>query len=71
MLAHQLDLPLGLPPGLRAAVAMLDRNSRIGEFFIAKYRQRAAQAGFHTVALQLRKQGVPLDVARLILLGVA
>lgn len=42
---------------------------RIGEFFIAKYRARAAESDHRTVATQLRKQGVPLEQALLILLG--
>lgn len=42
----------------------------VGDFFIAKHRRRAAEVGTQAAAVQLRKQGVPLDVALLILLGV-
>ncbi len=38
-------------------------------WIITKYRRRAADSGFYVVARQLRKQGVPLTVARLILFG--
>jgi hypothetical protein len=35
----------------------------IGRYFLAKYRQRAAQSGVQAAALQLRKQGVDVRVA--------
>lgn len=46
----------------------------VGRFVIWKYRQRAydclGRSTAHSVALQLRKQGFPLPLARLIILGV-
>lgn len=44
--------------------------SGIGYWFVRKYRSAAQERGHFAVASQLRKQGVPLEVARLILLGV-
>jgi len=41
----------------------------VGRFFVSKYRERIAKVGVLAVALQLRKQGVPLEVARAILLA--
>ena len=41
----------------------------IGWYFFEKYRARARESGVFVVAKQLRKQGVPVEVARLILLG--
>jgi hypothetical protein len=40
----------------------------IGAYIRAKYRARVQEAGTYVVAKQLRKQGIPLEVARLILL---
>ncbi len=39
----------------------------VGDYFLKKYRERAAQVGVQTVARQLRKQGVEVEVAVLIL----
>jgi hypothetical protein len=39
----------------------------VGDYMIAKYRQRAAQVGVQPVARQLRKQGVDIEIAALIL----
>lgn len=39
----------------------------VGDYFLKKYRERAAAAGVQTVARQLRKQGVDVEVAVLIL----
>lgn len=41
----------------------------IGWYFFEKYRARAKEAGVFTVAKQMRKQGVPVEIVRLILLG--
>lgn len=41
----------------------------IGRYFTFRYRQAAARRGHHAVAAQLRKQGVPLGIARAILFG--
>ncbi len=41
----------------------------IGAYIRAKYRARVQESGsVYVVAKQLRKQGIPLEVARLILL---
>ena len=39
----------------------------IGSFFLAKYRARAAESDVQTVARAMRKQGIPCEVAILIL----
>lgn len=41
----------------------------IGRHVVQKYRQRAKEAGYRQTALNLRKQGYPLDVTLRILLG--
>lgn len=51
------------------ALSMSPSTRRVGLFFIDKYRSRAAESGYRTVAAQLRKQGVPLEQSLLILLG--
>jgi hypothetical protein len=38
----------------------------VGRFFWRRYNARARQVGAFAVARQLRKQGVPLEVARVI-----
>jgi hypothetical protein len=38
-------------------------------WLVTKYRSRAAESGHYVVARQLRKQGVPLVVARILLFG--
>lgn len=43
----------------------------IGKFFFAKYAARVQDAGTFTVAKQLRKQGVPLEMALFIITGKA
>lgn len=40
----------------------------VGEYFFRKYRTRAQDSGVYAAAKQLRKQGVPLEVTRVILL---
>ena len=40
----------------------------IGLWLRIKYRMRVKEVGYYVVAKQLRKQGIPLEVARLILL---
>jgi hypothetical protein len=47
-----------------------DVATAVGQFFIHKYRAGVEQRGHQAVATQLRKHGVPLEIARLILLGV-
>ncbi len=45
--------------------------ARVGLWFARKYRTRMQDSGAGAVARQLRKQGVPLDVALLLLFGRA
>lgn len=42
-------------------------ESAVGAYFIDKYRKGAAERGYGVVAAQLRKQGVPLNMALRIL----
>lgn len=42
-------------------------TTRIGDWFVAKYRKLASEVGTFQAARNLRKQGVPLEVALLIL----
>ena len=44
-------------------------TSIVGRYLIQRYRKRVAQSGAGAVAKQLRKQGVPLAVARVIIFG--
>lgn len=46
-----------------------DQRAAVGDWFADKYRQQAADVGYLQAARNLRKQGVPLGIARLILLG--
>lgn len=48
----------------------MNNSVQVGAWVIAKYRTRAAESGYYVAACALRKQGVPLPLARLILLGV-
>lgn len=45
-----------------------ERSEAVGDYIVSKYRRRAKQAGYYKAALQLKKQGIPLEIARLILL---
>lgn len=40
-----------------------------GHWLITKFKARAQESGYYAAAMQLRKQGVPLWLARLVLLG--
>jgi hypothetical protein len=42
-------------------------RSIVGQFLIEKYQRQARESGYHNAARNLRKQGVPLDVALVIL----
>lgn len=42
-------------------------NNTIGDWFVAKYRGLALRVGTQQAAANMRKQGVPLEVALLIL----
>lgn len=41
----------------------------LGAWFLRKWRGRLAEADAATVARQMRKAGIPLEVARFVLLG--
>jgi hypothetical protein len=47
-----------------------DIAAAVGQWVIDKYRAAAKERGYQAVARQLRKQGVPIEIAKLILLGV-
>lgn len=46
----------------------MNRIQILGYWIMIKYRMRAQESGYYIAAKQLRKQGIPLEVARLILL---
>ena len=46
-----------------------DTEMAIAEFFVVKYCTQAAVSGHYQAAKNLRKQGVPLNVALMILFG--
>jgi len=46
-----------------------DTELAIAKFFVVKYRTQAMVSGHYQAAKNLRKQGVPLEVARMILFG--
>ena len=45
-------------------------SEAIGRYYLFRFRRRLEASNVRTVALQLRKQGVPLPVARLIVFGL-
>ena len=45
------------------------RIAAVGAWFLRKWRGRLADADASTVARQMRKAGIPLEVARFVLLG--
>ncbi len=47
-----------------------DIAAAVGQWVIDKYRAAAKERGYQAVAKQLRKQGVPIEIAKLILLEV-
>lgn len=44
-----------------------ERREYVGTWYVLRYRARARRAGVAVVAKQLKKQGVPLEVALKIL----
>lgn len=52
-----------------AVLGIGTQRLRIGRWFMEKFRGRLEAAGPRTVATQLRKQGVPFEIALLALLG--
>jgi hypothetical protein len=46
-----------------------EADNTIAMHYKNKYRQQAAVSGHYQAAKNLRKQGVPLEIARLILFG--
>lgn len=60
-------------PGKKIAVCLhidLSPEATIAGYFRSKYRQQAANSGYFRAARNLKKQGVPIEIAKLIL-GVA
>lgn len=45
-------------------------TGKVGAWFCGKWRGRAHEVGHRAAATQMRKQGIPLDQALLILFGV-
>ena len=43
--------------------------TEVATWIVRKWRGRAADAGHFTAATAMRKQGIPLDIARAILFG--
>ena len=41
----------------------------IGQYFIAKWQDRLLETPIYSIAKQMRKQGIPLNIALLLLLG--
>lgn len=39
----------------------------VGQWFVDNYRRRARESGVQVAARQMRKQGIPLDVALAVL----
>lgn len=56
------------PPSIPPLPPSNERSEAIGDFVFLKYRVRAMTVGHYKVALQLKKQGIPLEIAKLILL---
>lgn len=48
---------------------MMKTSEAVGHYFIVKYANRVAESGYFVTAKQMRKQGIPLNVAMLILLN--
>lgn len=46
----------------------MNKTEHIGAWFYAKYRIQARKLGVYQAARNLRKQGVPIEIARAILL---
>ena len=45
-------------------------SEAVGRYFLFRFRKRLETTNVRTVALQLKKQGVPLPIARLIVFGL-
>lgn len=41
----------------------------IGHYFLNKWRDRLSETPIYSLAKQMRKQGIPLNIALLLLLG--
>lgn len=50
-------------------MAIVDRIQTVGAYFVAKWNQRAREKGTEHAARMMRKQGIPLDVALVVLVG--
>lgn len=62
-------VPEGAPVPYVVATPEVMRHLAIGEHFTAKWKSRLAEkrGDVAHVALQMKKQGIPVDVARLLL----
>jgi hypothetical protein len=60
MITEQMPLPIWRETPLAP-------TNIVGDYFVQKYRDRAARVGVQAVARQLRKQGVDVEIAALIL----
>lgn len=46
-----------------------DKSLFLGHYFITKWRDRLVDSNYFSLAKQMRKQGIPLNIALLLLLG--
>ncbi len=47
----------------------IDTTQTVGLYFISKWQNRLLETTYYQVSKQMRKQGIPLDIALLILFG--
>jgi SpoU rRNA methylase family enzyme len=45
-----------------------ERNIKLANFILSKYRKQAAKSGVYQAARNMRKQGYPLELAQAVLL---
>lgn len=68
---------VGFDEATQAAEIRFDRHATvyvrqaIAAYYMRKYQDQAVISGYHQAAKNLRKQGVPIEIALLILLGAA
>lgn len=53
-----------------AVARTLSHAERVGRFFLVKFRHRVLDSGPAVVAAQLKKQGVDLETALLLIFGI-
>lgn len=54
--------------GLKKLLKRMEAHQTAGEFIVAKYRAQQAKVGTYQAARNMRKQGMPIALARLVLL---